>query len=118
MSSQVCNPLNLRSAVGLGIPCRSVTLILLPLTKVDSSGKLSNNVEVHSSADLGLQWGDINQRLGREVARPQVSEGSHLLAERKETLLGADFARAPFGTADGTQEDGVGGFGGGESFVG
>ena len=35
----------------------------------------------------------------------------------QQALLGADGAGAPFRTADSAQEDGIGGFGGGEGFI-
>jgi hypothetical protein len=55
--------------------------------------------------------------LGGEEAGPQVTVGVHLLAELEEALLGADGAGAPFRTADGAEEDGIGSLGGGEGLV-
>lgn len=110
------NTLNLRAGVYLGIPRSSITSILLALTKVQTTGQLTDDVEVGAAADIGLERGDLDERVGGEVAGAEVAVGLHLLAELEDTLLGADGAGAPFWATDGAEEDGVGGFGGGEGF--
>lgn len=60
----------------------------------------------------------MNKRLSGEVAGAEVSKGRHFFAQEEEALLWADGARAPFGTADGAEEDGMSGFGFGKGFGG
>jgi len=116
VSREAGDALNLRAGVDLGIPGESITGILLALAKVQSTGQLADDVEVGAAADVGLEGGDIDERVRGEVAGPQVAVSLHLLAELEDALLGADGAGAPFWAADGAEEDGVGGFGGGEGF--
>ena len=43
-----------------------------------------------------------------------VAVGDEFFAQREDALFRADGAGAPFGAADGAEEDGVGGLGGGQ----
>lgn len=108
--------LNLRPRVRLNVPCDSVAVVLLAVAEVDAPGELAHHDNVHAAADVRFQGGEVDQRLGGEVARPDVPVRAHLLAEREEALLRPHLARSPFGAADGAQEDGVGSLGGVESF--
>lgn len=107
------NPLNLRARVRLHIPriVRRLRSRLLALPKVDPPSQLPHDAEVDALAHGLLERGVLHQGLRGEVARAQVAEGVHFFAEQEEALLGADGAGAPFGAADGAEEDGVGGFG-------
>lgn len=116
MSSEAGNTLNLRARVDLSIPRNSITSILLPFPKVQTTSQLTDDVEVGAAADVSLERGDVDEGVGGEVAGAKVTVGLHLLAELEDALLGADGAGAPFWAADGAEEDGVGGFGGAEGF--
>lgn len=120
LQGQVCgeahDALDLGAGVRLGVPGVAVAGVLLALAEVQAAGQLADDVEVGAAADLGLERRDVDERLGREVARAQVAVRRHLLAQLQDALLRAHGARAPFGAADGAQEDGVGGFGGLEGF--
>lgn len=116
VTSKTGNALNLRAGVDLSIPGSSITCILLALTKVQTTRQLTDDVEVGATADIGLERGDLDERVGGEVAGAEVAVGLHLLAELQDALLGADGAGAPFWAADGAEEDGVSGFGGREGF--
>jgi hypothetical protein len=61
----------------------------------------------------------VNQGFRCKAAGAQVAVGAELLAQLQDALLRADGRRgAPFGPADGAEEDGVGGFGSREGLVG
>ena len=111
--------LNLGAAVGLGVAGVAGTVVLGAVAEVDAAGKLADDDEVGTAADLGLERGAVDEGVGGEVARAQVAVGAELLAELQETLLGADGGGgAPFGTADGAEEDGISSLGGVEGLVG
>lgn len=116
VSREAGDALNLRARVHLGIPRYSITGILLALAKVQSTRQLADDVEVGAAADFGLERRNVDETVGGEVARAKVAVGLHLLAELENALLGADGAGTPFWATDGAEEDGVGGFGGGEGF--
>ena len=116
VSREADDALDLRARVDLRVPGDSVTSILLALAKVQTTRQLADDVEVGAAADVGLERGDFDERVGCEVARPQVAVGLHLLAQLQDALFGAHGAGTPFGAADGAEEDGVCGFGGGEGF--
>lgn len=118
-TSQTGDALNLGAGVGLGVHGETGTVVLLAVTKVDTAGQLTDDDEVSAAADLGFERGGIDEGLGGEVAWAEVAVGAELLAELEDTLFGTDGGgRAPFGTTDGAEEDGIGGLGGGEGFVG
>lgn len=101
------------AGVGLGIEGESRAIIFGSVTEVNPSSQFSHYSEVGAPADLGFQGGAVDQRLRSEAARAEVAEGAELFAELEETLLGTDGGcGTPFWTADGAEEDGVGGFGG------
>lgn len=111
--------LDLGAAVGLGVAGVAGAVILGAVTKVDTTGKLTDDNEVSAAADLGLEGRAVDEGLGSKVARAKVAIGAELLAELQETLLGADGGRgAPFGTANGTEKDGIGSLGGVEGLIG
>jgi hypothetical protein len=111
--------LNLGARVGLRVEGVPGAVVLGALAKVDAARQLADHDEVGAAADVGFQRGPVDHRFGREAARAQVAVGAELLAELQQALLGADGGgRAPFRAADGAEENGVGGFGGGESLVG
>lgn len=118
MRRQPRNPLDLRARVRLRVPGDPIAVILLPLAEVDAPRQLPHDHEVHAPAHGGLERRAVDQRLGREVARPQVAICPHLLAQREDALLGAHRARTPFRAADGAQQHRVGGFGGFEGLGG
>lgn len=117
-AGQAADALDLLAGVGLRVPGLAVAGVLLALAKVDTARQLADDDHVGAAADVGLEGGEVDEGLGGEAAGAQVTVGSHLLAEPQETLLGADGAGAPFRAADGAEEDGVGGVGGGEGLVG
>lgn len=120
--SEVCgqsrNPLNLRARIWLRVPCSPIAIVLLARTKVDAASELSDDVEVGATADFSFQRRDVDKGIRREVAGAQVAVGAHFFAKGKDALFWTDGASAPFWTSDCAEEDGVGGFGCGESFCG
>lgn len=119
---QAGDSLNLPARVGLAVLgelVRPVGRVAFdPVAKVDATGEFTDDHEVCASTDFLLQGRARGQRRGGEEARPEVAKGTHLLAEFEESLFRSDLANAVLGPADGSQEDGVGGFGGLEGFVG
>lgn len=89
-----------------------------PVPEVDPARQLPHDGEVRAAAHGRLQGRVVDERLRREEARPQVAVRLHLLAQLQEALLRAHGPRAPFRSADGAQEDGVGGLRGREGGVG
>lgn len=116
-ASETGNALNLGARVGLHVPSGARAVVLLAVAKVDAAGQFADDDEVGAAADLGLEGRGVDEGVGGEEAGAQVSVRAHLLAQPQQALLGADSAGAPFGTANGTEEDGVGGLGGGEGLV-
>lgn len=108
-----------RSRGGSKAPCpkRCQSRRPLAVAKVDAAGQFADDDEVGTAADLGLEGRGVHEGVGGEEAGAQVSVRAHLLAQPQQALLRADSAGAPFGTANGTEEDGVGGLGGGEGLV-
>jgi hypothetical protein len=104
--------------VGLGVAGIAATVVLCALAEVDAAGQLADNVEVDAAADLGLERRAVDEGLGGEEAGAQVAVGAHFFAQLEDALLRTDLAGAPFGTANGSEEDGVGGFCGFEGLVG
>lgn len=87
------------------------------VTEVDPSCELSNNDKVCAAAHLGLERRVLDESFGSEEARAEVSVRAHLLSQLEQALLWTNSTGTPFGTSDGAEENGVGGIGGGESFV-
>ena len=111
--------LNLGAAVGLGVAGVAGAVVLGAIAEVDTAGKLTDDNEVGTAADLGLEGRAVDEGLGSEVARAEVAIGAELLAELQETLLGTDGGgSAPFGTADGTEKDGISSLSGVEGLIG
>lgn len=96
VGSEANDTLDLRARVGLSVHSVSGAVVLLALAEVDTTSQLTDDVEVDAAADLGLEGGALDQRGRGEVARAQVSECAHFLAQSQDTLLGADGASAPF----------------------
>ena len=118
-ATQPRNALNLGPAVGLGIHGKSGAVILGALAKVDTTSKLADDDKVGAAANLGLERRVVDEGFRRKAAGAQVAVGAELLAQLQDALLRADGRRgAPFGPADGAEEDGVGGFGSREGLVG
>jgi hypothetical protein len=88
------------------------------VAEIDTSRQLTDDDEVGAPADFCLEGGPLYERVGSEAARPQVAVGVQLLAQSQEALLRADGRRGtPFGTTNGAQEHGVGGFCGVEGLL-
>jgi len=68
-------------------------------------------------ADFFLQGGAFGQGRRCKEARPEVAESAHFLAEFEETLFWTDCTNTVLGAANSAEEDSVGRFGGGESFI-
>lgn len=117
-AGQAGDALNLGARVGLRVPGGAGAVVLLALAKVDAAGQLADNDKVGALADRGLEGRVVDEGVRGEEAGAQVAVRAHLLAQLEEALLRADGARAPFGTADGAQEDGIGRLGRGEGLVG
>lgn len=96
VGSETGDALDLRARVGLGVHGVTRTVILGAVTEVDTTGQLTDNVDVDTTADFGLERRAIDERVGGEEARSKVAECAHLLAKLQETLLGTDCASAPF----------------------
>lgn len=110
--------LHLGARVGLLVPRVPAAVVLVALAKVDAARELADNDKVGAAAHGRLERRGVDEGVRGKEAGAQVAVGAHLLAQAEEPLLGADGAGAPFGTADGAEEDGVGGLGGGEGVVG
>jgi hypothetical protein len=96
VGSEANDTLDLVTRVGLSVHGVSGTVVLLALAEVDTTGQLTDDVEVDTAADIGLEGGALDQRGSGEVARAKVTKCAHLLAQLQDTLLRADGAGAPF----------------------
>lgn len=117
VGSEAGDALDLGARVGLRVERVPAAIVLFALAEVDSARELAHDVEVGAAAHFGFEGGGVDKGLGREEAGAQVAVRAHFFAQLQDALLRANAAGAPFGAADGAQQDGVGGFGGGESFV-
>lgn len=115
---QARDALDLGARVGLRVPGVARAVVLLALAEVDAARELADDDEVGAAAHGRLERGRVDEGVGREEAGSQVAVRAHLLAQLQQPLLRADGAGAPFGAADGAEEDGVGGLRGGERLVG
>jgi hypothetical protein len=118
VGSEASDALNFVAVVGLRVAGVAAAVVLCALAEVDAAGQLADNVEVDAAADLGLEGRAVDEGLGGEEARAKVSVGAHFFAQLEDALFRADLAGAPFGTANGSEEDGVGGLCSFESLVG
>jgi hypothetical protein len=118
MTRETHDALNLAYAVRLRILRESAPIIFDPVAKVDTPREFADDVEVHALGDMFLERGELEERVGCEVAGAQVAECLQFFAEEEKALFRTDGASAPFRTADGAEEDGICGFGSGEGFVG
>ena len=118
VGSEAGNALDLVAVVGLCVAGVAATVVLCALAEVDAASKLADNVEVDAAADLGLEGRAVDERLGGEEAGAKVSVGAHFFAQLENALLRSYLAGAPLGTANGSEEDRVGGLCGLESLVG
>lgn len=96
VGSKTSDTLDLSAGVGLSIHCEARAVVFLALTKVDTTGQLTDDVKVDAAADLGLQGRVLDEGGSSEVAWTQVTECAHFLAQLEETLLRADCTGAPF----------------------
>ena len=96
VGSEANNTLDLGPRVGLSVHGVSGAVVFLALAEVDTTSQLTDDVEVDTAADVGLEGGALDQRGRGEVAWAQVSECAHLLAQLQDALLGANGACAPF----------------------
>lgn len=96
VGGQAGDALDLGARVGLSVHGVARAVIFLALAEVDATSQLTDDVEVDTTADFGLQWRALDQRGRGEVAGTQVAECAHLLAQAQDTLLGTDSAGAPF----------------------
>ncbi len=116
---QAGDALDLGARVRLRVHGEAGPVVLGALAKVDAARQLADDDKVGAAAHLGLERGAVDERVGREAAGAQVAVGAELLAQLEDALLRADGRRrAPFRAADGAQENGVGGLGGGDGLVG
>lgn len=75
--------------------------------------------EVSVVVDFGFERGGIDEGFGGEVVWVEVVVGVEFFVEFEDIFFGMDGGgRVLFGIIDGVEEDGIGGFGGGEGFVG
>jgi hypothetical protein len=68
VSSEASNALYLRAGVDLCVPSNAIAILLLTLAKVQSAGKLADDVEVGAAADIGLERRDIDKGVRGKVA--------------------------------------------------
>ena len=116
---QAGDALDLGARVGLRVHGEAGAVVLGALAKVDAARQLADDDEVGAAAHLGLKRGAVDERVGREAAGTQVAVGAELLAQLEDALLGADGGGGtPFRAANGAQENGIGGLGGGDGLVG
>lgn len=111
------NTLDFWFRVNGGVEC-VVPIVFLSLSEIQARCQLAYKHHVGAAADGRLQGGGLDEGVGGEEAGTEVSIGGHLTAQLQETLFRTNGAGAPFGATDGTEEHGVGGFGGSESLVG
>src|SRR4051794_25629043 len=103
------DPLDFGGRVLAGVVGR--VAVTAALAEVDAAGQLADDEQVGAGDYLGAQRAGADQRRAGPY-RAQVCVEAHPLAQAKQTLLGAGrvgIGRVPFGTADGAEQDGVGG---------
>lgn len=104
-ASQTRDALHLGARVGLHVPSGAgAVVVLLAVAKVDAARELAHNDDVGAAAHVGLEGRRVDERVGREEARPQVPVRAHFLAQLEDPLLRPHRARAPFRAPDGAQE--------------
>jgi len=112
MRSQPRDPRNLPPRIWLAVLSRLVLAIvwigLAPFAKVDATRQFTDDGEVSASAYFGFQRGAFGKGFGGEEARAQIGVCLEGFAELEEALFWSYWTGAVFGTADGTEEDGVG----------
>jgi hypothetical protein len=118
VGSEAGDALDLMAVVGLCVAGVAAAVVFCALAKVDAAGKLADNVEVDAAADLGLEGRAVDEGFGGEEARAEVSVGAHFFAQLENALLRTHLAGAPLGTANGSEEDSIGGLCGFEGLVG
>lgn len=116
-ASQASHTLNLSSGIGLCVPGIAGSIVFFALTKIEATRELSNNDKVCAAAHLGPERRVLDESFGSEEARAEVSVRAHLLSQPQQALLWTNSTGTPFGASNGTEENGVGGIGSGESFV-
>ncbi len=82
------------------------------LAEIDAAGQFAEDDQIDAFDDLLLQRRTVRHHW-RDLQRPQIGEQAHGLADRQQAFLGPALAAVPFGTADGAQQDRVGGDAGG-----
>ena len=81
MSGKTSNTLNLSARIGLSVHSVPIAIVFLAVSKVDSAGQFTNDVEVDAAADVGLEGGDVDERRGGEAAGSEVAECAHFFAK-------------------------------------
>ena len=118
VGSKTSDAFDLVAVVGLGVAGVAAAVVLCALAEVDAASELADNVEVHAAADLSLERRAIDEGLGGEETRAKVSVGAHFFAQLEDALFRTHLACTPLGTANGSEEDCIGGLCGLESLVG
>jgi hypothetical protein len=118
VGSETGDALDLVAVVGLCVAGIAAAVVLCALAEVDAASELADDVEVHATTDLGLERRAIYERLRGKEARAKVSVGAHFFAQLENALLRSHLAGAPLGTANGSEENGIGSLCGLESLVG
>jgi hypothetical protein len=118
VGSETGDALDLVAVVGLCVAGVAAAVVFCALAKVDAASELADNVEVDATADLGLEGRAVDEGFGGEEARAEVSVGAHFFAQLEDALLRTHLAGAPLGTANGSEEDSIGGLCGFEGLVG
>jgi hypothetical protein len=108
VSSEAGDALDLGARIRLRVQSKAFAIILLALTEVDAASQLAHDGEVGAAAYIGLERREVYQRLRGEETGPKVAVRAHLLAQTQETLFRTNVSRAPFRSADGAEQDGVG----------
>src|SRR5262249_6971897 len=85
---------------------------LARLPEVDAAGELANEENIHPFEELGFERRGRDERRLRDDGA-EIGEELQLAAQPEEGLLGTDAALwvVPLRSADGTEQDGVAGFG-------
>lgn len=99
VSSETDDTLDLSAGVRFSVHSLTVTVVFFPVAEVDTTGQFTDDVEVDAAADVSLEGRDVDERGSSEVAWSQVAESAHLLAQLKDTLLGANSTSSPFLTS-------------------
>jgi hypothetical protein len=115
---ETSDALDLMAVVGLGVAGVAAAVVLGALAEVNATRELADDVEVDATADFSFERRAVDEGVRGEEAGAKVAVCAHFLAESQDSLLRTHGAGAPFGTANGSEKNGIGGFGCCESLVG